>query len=105
MDQLMRDIRRRATQFVWPSLSACVLAYFSYHLLQGDRGIFAWQTLEKNLAIREKELALLEGSHKHLEKRVYALRSHICPDLLDERAKDVLGYVHPNERIILKEDL
>jgi cell division protein FtsB len=105
MDQFLRDLRRRASVFLWPSLSACVLAYFFYHLIQGDRGILAWQKLEAQLALQEKELAHLEDSHERLDKKVQLLRSHVCPDLLDEQAKTILGYAHPNDRIILKEDL
>ena len=41
----MRDIRRRARQVAPQFLSACVMVYFLYHAIQGDRGFLAWLNL------------------------------------------------------------
>lgn len=97
---MLRDLRRRASLFIWPSLAACVISYFSYHLIQGDRGILAWQKLVKQLDEQDERLQTLRSHHHQLEHRVKLLRHHICPDLLEEEAKKVLGYVHPDEAII-----
>ena len=39
---LLLDMRRQAKQVVVPVLAIAVLAYFAYHAIQGDRGLFAW---------------------------------------------------------------
>lgn len=103
--QILRNIRRRAALFLWPSIATCVLIYFSYHFIQGDRGLLAWQKLEKQLKVRENKLKELQNAHHHLEHRVTLMRKNICADLLDEQAKSVLGYIHPHEVIVRREDI
>ncbi|AIL13040.1 hypothetical protein IM40_05215 [Candidatus Paracaedimonas acanthamoebae] len=79
----------------------CAIAYFSYHLIQGNRGICAWQILENQLFKAQERLSLLKHQEIILENRVKLLRpGSICSDLLAERAKDVLGYVHPHEVVV-----
>jgi cell division protein FtsB len=104
MGNLLREIKRRSAAFIMPSIIICIAAYFTYHLVNGDRGILSWQSLSKNLQEKEAKLASLKESYESLERRVVSLRSHICPDLLEERAKDA-GFLHPNDVIIFKKDL
>lgn len=98
---LIRELKRRANRFLAPSFGLCAIAYFSYHLIQGNRGICAWQILETQLSKAQERLSLLKHQEMSLENRVKLLRpGSICSDLLAERAKDVLGYVHPHEVVI-----
>lgn len=98
---LIRELKRRANRFLAPSFGVCAIAYFSYHLIQGNRGICAWQTLENQLFKAEERLSSLKQQEINLENRVKLLRpDSICSDLLAERAKDVLGYVHPHEVVV-----
>ncbi len=98
---LIRELRRRANRFIAPSFGICAIAYFSYHLIQGNRGVFAWQSLENQLSKAQERLSSLKQQESLLENRVKLLRpGSICSDLLAERAKDVLGYVHPHEVVV-----
>jgi len=92
---LSREIRRHARLVAGPVAGIGLVVYFSYHLVEGDRGLVAWSRLS------EQQLAQSEAERTTLEKRVSLLRpNHIDPDLLDEEARAVLNRVGPDERVI-----
>ena len=77
--------------------------YFAYHLLHGDRGFFANKGLQVKLAQTESKLEEKRRERLALENRVRLLRPDgIDLDLLDERARVVLGFVKADERVILQ---
>ncbi|MEX2009167.1 MAG: septum formation initiator family protein [Dongiaceae bacterium] len=99
---VLRELRRRARQIAPPVLGACLVAYFAYHAVQGDRGIIAWLVL--NQQIREAETVAAAGAAERatLEHRVALLGpAGLDPDLLDERARIMLGLVQGDELVIL----
>lgn len=84
-------------------LSFCLFAYFAYHLLHGDRGYFANKGLELKLAAAEAKYEAKLHEREALENRVKLLRPDgLDLDLLDERARVVLGFLKPEERVILQ---
>lgn len=99
---VFRELRRRARQIAPPVLAACLLSYFAYHAIQGDRGLLAWLQLRQELAEAKAEAARLDERRARLEQRVSLLRADsLDPDLLDERAHALLGYGRPDEYVIL----
>ena len=98
---LIREIKRRAHHFLGPSAAICLVAYFSYHLLEGRRGIFAWQRFEIQLLKAQDRLTKLKQEESMIANRVRLLKSEsICTDLLIERAKEILGYVPSHEIVV-----
>ncbi len=89
---------------ILPVLGVCVVLYFAYHAIQGDRGIRALLDYENRVEKTELQLKKIRQERKRLEHRVSLLRpEHLDPDLLEERARAVLNYALPNEyAIILK---
>ena len=84
-------------------LSFLLFAYFAYHLLHGDRGYFANKGLQAKLAQTERKLEEKREERMALENRVRLLRPDgLDLDLLDERARVVLGFVKTQERVILQ---
>ena len=76
--------------------------YFSYHLLQGERSYVRFMALQKNINDLKAEDQSLQLSRQTLETRVAMLRSgSIDRDLLEERARIVLGYRNSGEKDIL----
>ena len=76
--------------------------YFSYHLLQGERSYFRMLSLQKNISEMKQTHANLKAGHKELETRVSMLRSgSIDRDLLEERARIVLGFRNQGEKDIM----
>jgi cell division protein FtsB len=93
-----RGIGRRS--FV-PLLFGGVLLYFAIHFLQGGHGILAYQHFKKELIQAEATLTEKQAAHDALAHRVQLLKTQgLCPDLLEERAKAVLGFANPQEVIL-----
>lgn len=77
--------------------------YFGYHLVHGDRGYFARKGLEQKLVSAEQKLAQKSADREKLENRVRLMRPESLDlDLLDERARIVLGYMKPEERVVVQ---
>ncbi|QFU16440.1 FtsB family cell division protein [Microvirga thermotolerans] len=99
-------IRRRARRILIPlvlySISAAVVAYFVHHAHSGARGFQAREQYEAQAAELNKELAALKTERTDWERRIALLRSEqIDRDLLEERARIVLGRVHRNDLVII----
>lgn len=86
---------------VGPILGISLVGYFSYHLIQGDRGLVAWARLTQQVQEANAVLATVEAERQVLDRRVALLRSdHLDRDMLDERARATLNLVGPNEVVI-----
>ncbi len=83
-------------------LSFGLFIYFAYPLLHGDNGYFALKGLQQKLAVAEERQARTVAERTALENRVKMLRPQsIDLDLLDERARIVLGFIKPSEKAII----
>ncbi|WP_342642286.1 FtsB family cell division protein [Rhodoligotrophos ferricapiens] len=77
------------------------LGYFTWHGLHGSRGVERVAELRLKVERLEGELAQLKEQRLALERRVVLLRPEsIDPDMLDEEARALLGFVHENDRSI-----
>jgi cell division protein FtsB len=99
-------VRRRARKILIPvalyGAAALVVGYFLHHAQIGSRGIEAKRQLEMQSAAAEKELQARKAERAEWERRVALLRSdHIDRDLLEERARALLGRVHRNDLVII----
>ena len=84
-------------------LLACLssTAYFAFHALHGRHGLNARNQLIERSALLDFEIKSLEAVRSKLERDVALLAPELPnPDLVEETARDVLGYVHPNDRIV-----
>ena len=99
-------IRRRLRRFLIPlmlySVAAAVAGYFVHHAHNGSRGIEAQQKYEAQVAELSAELEGLRTKRTEWERRIALLRSdQIDRDLLEERARVMLGRVHRNDLVII----
>lgn len=77
-----------------------LLGYFTYHVVSGDRGLFALIELSKKVDDSKSELDVVNAERLDLEHRVSLLRDESLDlDLLDEQARRLLGYVAPEETV------
>jgi cell division protein FtsB len=84
-------------------IGICLSFYFSYHLVAGHRGYFRLMTLEHKIAEMNEKHSVLKTEREAIEKRVVMMRpGSIDRDLLDERARYVLGYHRADEYILLQ---
>ncbi|MFK7839626.1 MAG: septum formation initiator family protein [Bdellovibrionales bacterium] len=79
-------------------IGVMLCVYFSYHSIFGHRSILALKSLEHEIS---KSDTIRDNATKErhiLEVQVLAMRpDSINPDLLEERARHVLGYMRSDE--------
>ncbi len=101
---VIAEFRARAGSVVLPVIGFCVVGYFAYHAVQGDRGLIAWRQF--TLRVNEARADLAESSMERriLERRVGLLSPRsLDRDMLDERARFMLNYGYADEVIIFVE--
>ena len=99
-------IRRRLRSILVPLLlyavSAGVIGYFMHNAKIGDRGLDAKQVLKVSIYALNQELEVAKAEHGDWDRRLALLRAdQIDRDLLEERARILLGRVHKNDLVII----
>ena len=80
---------------------ALLLAYFAYHAFTGEQGLLTTAQRNQALAVKVAELQQLTAERQDLETRAKLLRdTSLSADLLEERARALLGYSHPKDYVI-----
>ena len=101
---VIAEFRARAGSVVLPVLGFCVVGYFAYHAVQGDRGLIAWRQLTHRVNEARAFLAETSIERRALERRVGLLSPRsLDRDMLDERARFMLNYGYADEVIIFVE--
>ena len=102
---LLHEMRKRARHVAGPVLAISLFGYFAYHSVQGDRGLIAWVQLGQQVEIAQATLEKLSRERSALEHRARLLRpDNLDPDMLDERARQVLSLTRPDEVVIFDRD-
>lgn len=82
-------------------LCACGVVYFGYHAIQGDHGLITYRRYGQYIETLQRDYDKTAHERKTLEHRVSLMRPQsLDPDLLEEQARDVLGFANPNDRVI-----
>lgn len=98
----MTRISKRAQQTIWSVIGACLVGYFIYHTVEGERGWLSMLRLQHEVAAAHGTLDRLQKDRKELAHRVQLLHPEsLDPDLLEEKSRELLNYSKPNEIIIL----
>jgi len=83
---------------VWVFLGA----YFAFHAFQGDNSLGALKALERQQIALEAEATKVAHQREVLEARTAKLSGKtIDPDMLEEQVRLRLGFVHPDEVVVL----
>ncbi len=89
------------SQFLATFFSFFLFVYFFFHLMHGDRGYFAWRGVEEKLKTSELKYEKTLAERQAIEVKVKMLRpDSLDLDLLDERARGVLGFMKPSEVVL-----
>ena len=98
-------IAKRTWQMAASVVGACIVGYFLYHTVEGERGWVAQMRLQNQVETAQDTLARLQKENDALDHRVHLMRPEtLDPDLLDEESRKTLNYSKPNEIIILSPD-
>jgi len=100
--ELIKEIRSRVRYIAGPILGICGIVYFTYHAIQGDRGILAFLKLQKQLEQVRQQVAVTELERSRLEQRSRLLSPNsLDADMLEERARLMLNLAGKNDIVIL----
>ncbi len=78
-----------------------LIVYFGVQALTGERGLLSGQARAEMLDARQTQLSAIEAEKRDLEIRVRYLRSEsLSRDLLEERARAVLGFTDPQDYVV-----
>ncbi|MDB3952517.1 septum formation initiator family protein [Alphaproteobacteria bacterium] len=98
---VLREIRRRARHILPAAICAVVVGYFSYHALQGEKGIHSYLKVKREFRDAHRSLNTVQSFRLELENRVKGLRdTSLDLDLLEERARVVLNLMRDDELLI-----
>ena len=87
-----------------PAALIGVIGFFTFQVYTGDYGRIALEKAERQLAAAEHRFARLEAREQTLIARNRGLRPEgLDLDLLDERARDVLGMIGRDEVFLIRE--
>ncbi len=82
--------------------AALFIGYFAVNAFTGNHGLRAQADLDQQLAAMQAELSTIRAERAVWERRVALLRSdRIDPDMLDERARTLIGYADPRDLTLL----
>jgi cell division protein FtsB len=98
---IVSENKRRLKAAIVPALCACAMAYFGYHAVGGERGLNTYARLKEAIAETQDQLTKAVAERQNLERRVRLLGPRaLDADMLDEQARLVLGFVHPDDVVI-----
>ena len=82
--------------------AAGVVSFFLHSAKTGNNGLVAKQALKIQVAALREELGRVQEEHGDWDRRLGLLRAdQVDRDLLEERARIVLGRVHRNDLVII----
>src|SRR6516164_6011710 len=96
-------IRAFLTALVLYIVAALFIGYFGVNAYTGKNGINARQELDQEIADLASEVERVKAERERWERRVALLKSdRIDPDMLDERARALLGFADPRDVVMLR---
>jgi cell division protein FtsB len=83
-------------------LAGLLIGYFGVNAFSGNHGLNAKQDIDQQIGALSSELAKVQVERKQWERRVALLKPRgLDPDMLDERARALLDYAHPNDLTLM----
>jgi cell division protein FtsB len=78
-------------------------AYFAHHAINGRHGLVVISKLIERSALLEFDIKSLEAVRAKLERDVALLNPEKPdPDIVEEVAREVLGFVRPNDIVVTR---
>lgn len=103
MKRSLDEISGRLRAGLIPFLGFCVLAYFSYHTVQGQHGLISQAKLSEVVSRLDLEVSAVRSKRIELSNKIALLSlQNVDRDMLDERARRILGLSHRDDIIIYR---
>ncbi len=101
MAKTRSNVRMMLRSAIAPAALMIVGLFFGGYAVFGPNGVLAYGDIQRQLAVKQHHLALLDRNRSELKNRVALLDPrHADPDLADELARKDLGVVHQDEVIV-----
>jgi cell division protein FtsB len=82
-------------------MAGLLIGYFGVNAYSGNHGIMAKQDIDRQIGALGAELHGLQIERAQWQRRIDLLRpDDIDPDMLDERARELLDYVDPRDLVL-----
>ena len=95
-------LRSALTTLCLYALAALLIGYFGINAYTGNHGLKARQDLDQQIATLTAELDGIKAERDRWQRRVALLKAdRIDPDMLDERARALLGVVDSRDAVML----
>ena len=86
---------------LFPLMLLGVGAYFVFMAVQGNYGLFRRVHVTANIVALERDLAIVQAETARMENLTRRLSDDFLDlDLLDERVRAMLGYVHADDVVL-----
>jgi cell division protein FtsB len=100
-------VRRRVRAVLIPlalyAVAGCLVGYFLHNAKIGNRGLEAKQALKIQIRELSRSLEAAKSEHNDWDRRLALMRAdQVDRDLLEERARILLGRVHKNDLVIIQ---
>jgi cell division protein FtsB len=83
-------------------IAAAMIAYFGFHAYHGEHGIRAKERFLVEIGELNAELQTLRREKAEVGRRVALMQSNaIDPDMLDQRAREILNYADPRDLVLI----
>jgi cell division protein FtsB len=83
-------------------VAALFIGYFAFNAYTGKNGINARQGIDQQIVDLAGELERVKAERARWQRRVALLKSdRIDPDMLDERARQLLNYTDPRDVTVM----
>ena len=77
-----------------------MVAYFGYHLVQGNQGLRAWHALDIKIAEAKETRDALAARRALISARKPRWPESLDPDMLTERARALLNHGHVHDVVM-----
>ena len=95
--------RLRMRFYILPFVFLMITLYFTYHLIQGERGLFRLFAVNKELDEAETLLKKSEHEKAVMESKIDSLSADsLSADMLDELGRKELGFIKSDEHVIFE---
>ena len=96
-----RELKRRARAVVAPLFFLALAGYFGWSAVHGDHGLLGFARRKALYAQAQADLARLQARQTDWQRKVAALQTdHLDPDLLNERAREMLNLSNPHDILV-----
>ena len=83
-------------------LAALLIGYFGVNAYTGNHGLRAREQIDQRIAHLTDDLAEANAERTMWERRIKLLKSDsVDPDMLDERARELLDYADPHDLVLM----